>query len=180
MSHASKCPFGGMNYMVSIRPFDMQIVWRRWVQTSTRFLSLKGRISIKLSSSLKVNTLNAINGRWSFTGRMRTAIALLMGLWRIVNHVLMLLLLIGERIMKNGRCSPRILVCNKIGAFLQPRTFVGQVVLRTDLARKLHGFILPFVISGSIFLIRVILIIRLLFRIICFLLILLIFPARFL
>lgn len=158
MSRASKCPFGGTNYRFNSRPFDMQIVGRRQIGTSSRFLSIYGRSSIKLGASLKVNTLDAINGRRSFFGRIRTTIAPLMGLWRVVNHMLMLLLLIGERIVKNGRCSPGILVSNKISAFLQLRTFVCQVVLRTDFTRKSHGFVLSFFIS-SIFLIGVILIV---------------------
>ena len=69
---------------------------------------------------------------------------------------------------------------SKIGAFLQPRKFVCQVVLRTDLARKFHGFILPFVVFGRVFLIRIILIVRLLFRRRCLFLVLLILSTRFL
>ena len=129
MSRASKCPFGGTNYRFSSRPFDMQIIGQRRIGTSSRFLSIYGRGSIKLGASLKVDILDAINGRWSFAGRIRTTIAPLMGLWRVVNHVLMLLLLIREMIMKNDRCSPRILVCDKIGAFLQPRK-IGRASCR--------------------------------------------------
>lgn len=161
MSRASKCPFGGMNHGLSGRPFDMKIVGWQWIRTGTRFMSINDRISIEFGSCLELNTLYAINGRWSFTKRMCTIISPLRGMWWVCNHVL---LWIREGMMKNDRCPPRVFFCDKICAFLQPRTFVCQVVLHIDSTRKIHGFLLSFVHLSKIFLIGIILMIRLLFQ----------------